>query len=253
MASQRITIENSRGDRLAGIIELPGQPATSYAIFSHCFTCSKDLKAIVKISRRLAQQGVAVIRFDFTGLGDSTGDFSTTNFETNVEDILAVAAWLEKHYQPPRLLLGLSLGGAAMMVVANQLNSVKGLVTLAAPSCTRHLAEFLRHQSPEIESLGVGKVVIGGRTHIVRPQLLESLSRRDLDLEMSRIDVHHLIFHSPLDETLGFYHAEKIFQTSGGIKTFVTLDGADHLLLNQSGDSDFVADQIQLWSRRWMN
>jgi alpha/beta superfamily hydrolase len=253
MVSQRVYIENGRGDRLAGILELPSQPPTSFAIFSHCFTCSKDLKAIVRISRRLAQQGIAVVRFDFTGLGDSSGDFSATNFETNLEDVLAVAQWLEKNYQPPKLLLGLSLGGAAMMVISSQLQSVQGLVTLAAPSCTRHLAEFLRRQSPEIESVGEGRVVIGGRSHIVKPQLLDSLSRRDLDVEMSRINVHHLIFHSPLDETLGFYHAEKIFQTSGGIKTFVTLDGADHLLLNRAEDPDFVADQIRLWTGRWMN
>lgn len=253
MPSQRIFIDNGRGDRLAGILELPSQTPTSFAIFSHCFTCSKDLKAIVKISRRLAQQGFAVVRFDFTGLGDSSGDFSATNFETNVEDVLAVARWLEQHYQPPALLLGLSLGGAAMMVVASQLPSVQGLVTLAAPSCTRHLAEFLRQQSPEIESQGEGRVIIGGRSHRIKPQLLESLSRRDLELEMNRINVHHLIFHSPLDETLGFYHAERIFQNSGGIKTFVTLDGADHLLLNRAEDPDFVADQIRLWTGRWLN
>lgn len=251
MTSRRVYIDNPRGDRLAGIMELPPQAPTMYAIFSHCFTCSKDLKAIVRISRNLAKLGVAVVRFDFTGLGDSTGDFSESNFETNIEDIHAVAQWLTQNHEPPRLLLGLSLGGAATMAISSQLNSVRGIVTLAAPSCTKHLAEYLSVQAPEIETKGVGIVKIGGRSHTIKPQLLDSLRNRDLDQDLAKIDVHHLIFHSPLDETLGFYHAEKIFQNSGGIKSFVTLDGADHLLLNQPSDPDFVSDQIALWARRW--
>jgi putative redox protein len=221
-------------------------------MFIHCFTCTKDLKAIVKISRQLALRGIAVARFDFTGLGDSSGNFSETNFETNVADVLSVAQWLGENYESPRLLMGLSLGGAAMMVASSQLSSVNGLVTIAAPSCTRHLAEFLVKQSPEIETEGVGTVVIGGRNHTIKPQLLNSLRQRDLEREIAAVRAHHLILHSPQDETLGFYHAENIFRMSGGIKSFVTLDGCDHLLMNRETEIEFVANLIDLWSQRWI-
>lgn len=251
MPSQRFFVPNQRGDRLAVIIELPSEEPKLFGIFSHCFTCSKDLKAIVKISRLLAQTGIAVARFDFTGLGDSTGDFSESNFESNMADILTVTDWLSHNYQPPRLLMGLSLGGAAMMAVANQIPSAGGIVTLAAPSCTRHLAEFLCIQSPEIESEGLGTVVIGGRRHIIKPQLLASLRQRDLEADIAAIRIHHLILHSPIDETLGFYHAENLFRMTGGIKSLVTLDGSDHLLMNREGELEFVAKLIELWAQRW--
>jgi putative redox protein len=252
MPSQRIFVPNATGDRLAVILEQPASTPKQFAMFSHCFTCTKDLKAIVKISRQLALRGIAVARFDFTGLGDSSGDFSETNFETNVSDVLTVAHWLGKNYESPRMLMGLSLGGAAMMVASSQLDTVGGVVTIAAPSCTRHLAEFLVKQSPEIETDGIGTVVIGGRYHTIMPQLLNSLRQRDLERDISAIRAQHLIMHSPQDQTLGFYHAENIFRMTGGSKTFVTLDGADHLLVNREGDIEFVANLIDLWSRRWL-
>lgn len=252
MPSQRFFVPQPSGQRLAVILELPTSEPKFFAMFSHCFTCTKDLKAIVKISRQLAMRGIAVARFDFTGLGDSSGDFSESNFETNVADVLAVGQWLAENHQPPRLLIGLSLGGAAMMVASTLLESVLGLVTIAAPSCTRHLAEFLIKQSPEIESEGQGTVVIGGRNHLIKPQLLNSLRQRDLEAEIAAIRVHHLILHSPQDETLGFYHAENLFRLSGGIKSFVTLDGSDHLLMNREKEIEFVANLIELWSLRWM-
>ena len=251
MPSQRHFVPNSSGDDLAVIIETSAEPMKSIAMFSHCFTCSKDLKAIVKISRRLATHGIAVARFDFTGLGDSTGDFSESNFETNIADILSVSNWLRNHIGSPQLLMGISLGGAAMISAARQIETTKGLVSLATPSCTKHLAEFLVRQAPEIETEGMGQVVIGGRTHQIKKQMIESLRKRNLDQDIAQISVHHLILHSPMDETLGLYHAENLFKYSGGIKSFVTLDGADHLLMNQPGDVEFVADQIEVWSRRW--
>jgi uncharacterized protein len=253
MSSQRFFVPSRSGDRLAVIVERPTSAPRLYAMFSHCFTCSKDLKAIVKISRFLAQRNIAVARFDFTGLGDSSGDFSETSFETNLDDLLTIRSWLEEHFAAPQLLMGLSLGGAAMMAALPQIDSAKGLVTLAAPSCTRHLAEFLSKQSPEIESRGVGSVVIGGRTHAIKSQLLESLRRRDLESDIRAIKIHHLILHSSEDETLGFYHAENLFKWSGGTKSFMTLDGADHLLMNREGDPEYVANLIELWANRWLN
>ena len=251
MTSHREYLTNANGDRIAVILERPTEPISMYAVFCHCFTCSKDLKAIVKISRNLAKRGIGVVRFDFTGLGDSGGDFSETNFETNLADLIAVAQWTEQNFAAPSMLMGLSLGGAAAMVAAQQLPSVQGVVTLAAPSCTRHLAEFLISQNPTIEIEGEGHVTIGGRRHLIRTQLIDSLRQRDLESEIAELTKHHLIFHSPVDETLGFYHAEKIFRLSRGIKLFVTLDGADHLMMNQPADIDFITHQILLWSSRW--
>lgn len=252
MPSQRVNFVNAAGIQLAGILETPESDLVATAVFSHCFTCTKDLKAIVRISRGLARQGIAVLRFDFTGLGDSGGNFSETNFETNLADIRAAVEWLQQEHAAPRLLLGLSLGGAAMMSIANQIESVRGLVTLAAPSCTKHLAKFLSRQSPAIETEGEGQVTIGGRSYQMQRQLLESLLNRDLTTEIKAIRIPHLMFHSPQDETLGFYHAEEIFANSGGHKTFVTLDGANHLMANQADDVEFVADQIGLWASRWL-
>ncbi len=252
MPSQRYFVTNERGHQLAVIVEQPETQPKLFGMFSHCFTCTKDLKAIVKISRKLASHGMAIARFDFTGLGDSSGDFSETNFETNIADILSISGWLAETFEASQLLMGLSLGGAAMMAASQQIPSAAGIVTIAAPSDTRHLAEFLVKQSPEIESEGTGTVIIGGRRHTLKPQLIASLRNRDLQPDMAAIKAHHLILHSPQDETLSFRHAEQIFQLTGGIKSFVTLDGADHLLMNQPGDVDFVADQIALWSARWI-
>ena len=249
MPSQRIYFPNRSDIRLAGILDLPESEATSFAIFSHCFTCTKDLKAIVRISRGLAKHGIGVLRFDFTGLGDSHGDFSNSNFESNLADIQSAIDWLSHEYQPPQLLIGHSLGGAAMMAAVDNIASAKSIVTLAAPSCTKHLAKFLGTTNPAIESEGVGQVSIGGRTHTIRKQMLESLANFDLSTAIEKISIPHLIVHSPTDETLAFKHAEDIFAQTGGAKSLVTLVGSDHLFINQPNDVVYVADLIATWSR----
>ena len=250
MASQRVYFNNQTGIRLAGILDLPESAPVSYALFSHCFTCTKDLKAIVRISRGLARHGIGVLRFDFTGLGDSQGDFSQTNFETNLGDVRAASQWLKENHGPAELLMGLSLGGAAMMAASSSIESAKLLATLAAPSCTKHLAEFLSGENPAILSEGVGQVVIGGRTHQLRRQLIENLKSFDLESCISSIQIPHLIIHSPEDETLAYRHALEIFDRTGGSKSMITLDGADHLMVNQSADVNYVADMIATWAKR---
>lgn len=253
MPSRRVYFENASGYRLAGIIDLPESTPRAFALFSHCFTCTKDLKAIVRISRGLASQGIGVLRFDFTGLGDSQGDFSQSNFETVLLDIDAAVDWLTSEHGAPQLLIGHSLGGAAMMACASSVSSAAALVTIAAPSCTKHLAAFLSAANPIIESEGVGPVTIGGRTHTIRQQLLESLRGRDLETEIKRIAIPHLIFHSLADETLDYRHAEEIFAWTGGPKSLITLVGSDHLLVNQPEDVAYVADLIATWSRIYLN
>ena len=253
MPSHRVHFENSSGIRLAGIVDLPTSEPAAFALFAHCFTCSKDLKAIVRISRGLAKHGFGVLRFDFTGLGDSRGDFSDSRFETNLADIQSAVSWLATEHQSPQLLVGHSLGGAAMMASAESIPSAKALATVAAPSCTKHLARFLGSANTEIESKGIGTVTIGGRTHTIRRELLDSLLRFDLKSSIQKISIPHLVFHSPEDETLAFSHAEEIFAWTGGPKSFVTLDGSDHLLVNQPGDVGYVADMIATWSKREIN
>lgn len=252
MPSQRVYFENASGVRLAGIIDMPETPPRAFALFAHCFTCTKDLKAIVRISRGLAREGLGVLRFDFTGLGDSQGDFSNSNFESCVADIAAATAWLENEHESPRLLIGHSLGGAAMMTHVSSVPSAAALVTIAAPSCTRHLAKFLSDTNPVIEADGVGEVTIGGRTHLVRRQLLDSLRNRDLESDIRRIKVPHLVFHSPVDETLDYRHAEEIFAWTGGAKSLITLVGSDHLLVKQPADVAYVTDLIATWSRPFL-
>jgi len=252
MSSQRVTFTNARGIRLAGVIEWPEQATpTAFGMFSHCFTCTKDLKAIVRISRGLAKHGIAILRFDFTGLGDSKGSFSETNFDTNLEDVKSAAAFLTEEHQAPQLLMGHSLGGAAMMVLSRDISSARALVTIASPSTTEHLSNFLSQTNPRIEAEGAGEVEIGGRVWTLRRQLIENLRGLDLPAEIRKIRLPHLIFHPPDDKTLPYWHAEQIFEMTGGPKSMITLEGADHLLVNQPDDVGFVADVIQLWFQRY--
>ena len=249
--SHRVTFPNHAGDPLVGVLDTCDRPRY-YAIFSHCFTCSKDLKAIVRISRRLAEHGIGVLRFDFTGLGDSHGVFADSNFETNQQDILSAVDWLVANYEGPEILIGHSLGGTALMASTHSIPSARALATLASPSNTHHLVDTLLRLNPSIEVDGQGEVVIGGRTHLVKTQLLDSLRRQDMRTHIESIKIPHLVLHSPTDETLSYSHAENMFEWTGGPKAFVTLPGSDHLLVNQPEDVGYVADLIAVWAKRFL-
>ncbi len=261
MPSKRISFPGAEGIALAGVVELPDDETVASAVFAHCFTCSKDLKATVRISRQLAKLGILTLRFDFRGIGNSQGRFEDSNFETNVADLTAAIAWFAENYQSPKLLIGHSLGGAAAMAVAGKssamqsgpLSNLKALVTLAAPSCTAHLAEYLLSQNHEIESTGQGEVVIGGQAWPITMQLVESLRNRDLASEIQQIRMPHLILHSPEDKTVAWPHAQTLLQQSGGVTSLITLDGADHLLVNQKHDVTFVAQIIRTWANRYFH
>ena len=251
MPSQRVTFENESGTQLAGIIDAGDEQPRAYAVFAHCFTCTKDLKAIVKISRQLAKHSIAVLRFDFSGLGNSGGRFEDSNFETNLADLRAAVNWLSDNYEAPQLLIGHSLGGAAAMASVSGFESVKALATLAAPSCTAHLADFLASQNPAIETTGSGVVTIGGRDHNITTQLLASLRGFDLETPIRAIEVPHLILHSPADATVKYACALDLFEWTSGAKTLLGLPGSDHLLLNQREDANWVADCIAVWAGRF--
>ena len=250
--TQRVTFLNPLGYKLCGILDLPLGEPVAYGLFSHCFTCTKDLKAIVRISRRLAEHGIGILRFDFTGLGGSQGNFSETNFDTHCQDVLAARDFPAERFQAPQLLMGHSLGGAAMVRMAPRIESARALVTIASPSSTAHLADYLDDANPAILQQGEGDVTIGGRTYRLKKQLIDNLRQQDLPAALGELALPHLIFHPDTDETLPYWHAEKIYELTGGPKSMITLDHSDHLLVDNPADIDFVADLTRRWLARYL-
>ena len=193
-----------------------------------------------------------MLRFDFTGLGESGGEFSDSNFDSNQADIRAAIEWMKSEHTSPGLLIGHSLGGAAMIGMAQKIPTARALVTIASPSDTEHLVDVLLRKNPAIEIEGEGQVEIGGRTYLMRRQLIENLRSHDLKSELEQMTLPHLIFHSREDETLGYWHAENMLKHSAGPKALITLPGSDHLLVNQSEDVGYVATMIDHWSSRYL-
>ncbi len=255
----RVSFQGGAGFQLAGIVDLPNIAPKGMAVFAHCFTCTKDIKVVVRLSRGLAEHGFGVLRFDFTGLGDSLGDFSLTNFSTNQADLQAAISYCASEFQPPQILIGHSFGGACALSIAGQLSNVLGIVTLASPSDTQHLAALLKRKNPAIEQFGSGSVTIGGRNYTITRQMLEDFQRFDLALELSRLEKPVTLFHSPVDETLGFDHALRLYglltqRPNNGFQAsstnLICLPGADHLLANNPKDLIFVTDTIAAWFNR---
>lgn len=252
--SERVNFE-SQGYGLAGIIDAPDEAPLGYALFSHCFTCNKDLKAIVRISRRLAQNGWAVLRYDFRGLGNSQGEFSKTNFTTNLLDLQAACDFLHRRGQAPQLLIGHSFGGAASLASAQALESIQGVACIAAPSDTQHLADLLVKMDPAIESHGSGTVSIGGRSHQVEQQMIDDFRSHDLPAKIAALAKPVMIFHSPKDETVDYAHATRIYRLAqqsnssenANTASIITLPTADHLFVNDLRYIDWVADTIAAW------
>jgi uncharacterized protein len=262
--SERVTFAGESGVLLAGIVDLPADPPRATAVFSHCFTCSKDIKAAVRIARALATAGFGVLRFDFMGLGESQGNFSESNFSTNRADLLTAIRFLSQRYMPPSLLLGHSFGGAAALAVAEEQESVRGVATIASPSDTHHLAALLERMCPAIAEQGSGEVTIGGRTYTIHRQMLEDFRAYDMDHTLAHFTKPVLIFHAPGDETLRFSHALRLLQSltrstseraesyhdTHSLASLISLPGADHLLTNRPGDVEYVASMIATWWQR---
>lgn len=244
-----MTFPGALGHPLAARIEGAGPGARSYAIFAHCFTCSKDLKAVRLISRRLAEHGIGVLRFDFTGLGESEGDFAETNFTSNVEDLVAAADFLRREYAAPELLIGHSLGGAAVLVGAQRIAESKAVVTIGAPSGTQHLRDTLLRSNPELRQ-GEAEVLLAGRTFRLRKQLVQDLEEDRVLSATRQLNKALLIFHSPVDDVVDVDHARRIYQAALHPKSFVSLDDADHLLLRDPRDAAYLADMLAAWAGR---
>ena len=253
MPSTHVRFPNADGDeQLAARLDRPEGRERAWALFAHCFTCSKDLRAIGAISRALNREGIAVMRFDFTGLGESEGDFADTNFSSNVDDLEAAAQYLEGEHIAPRILIGHSLGGAAVLQAAHRLESVQAVSTIAAPSDPEHVTNLLSESLQEIEETGQANVTLAGRTFTIRKQFLDDLERARMEETIQSLGRALLIFHSPLDQIVGIDNAAQIFEAAKHPKSFVSLDEADHLLTDPS-DAEYIGSVLAAWAQKYLD
>ena len=253
MKPLKLEFTNSDGHKLVGRLELPSTDHPhNYVLFAHCFTCNKNLSAIRNISRAMTAQGFAVFRFDFTGLGESEGDFADTNFSGNVEDLVAAADYLRSHYEAPTLLIGHSLGGAAVLFAAQSIPEVKGVATVGAPSDPEHVTHLLKSGLEEIEATGQATVNLSGRDFTIKKQFLDDLKSQSLATTVKKLRKPILILHSPQDSTVEIKNAELIYHAAHHPKSFVSLDGADHLL-SRKEDSTYVGQVITGWAQRYVH
>ncbi|NND51684.1 MAG: OsmC family protein [Flavobacteriaceae bacterium] len=253
MNIQKVTFINKEGLELSGRLELPAdRNPHNFAIFAHCFTCTKNLSAVKNISRSLTSSGFGVLRFDFTGLGESDGDFADSNFSGNVDDLISAADFLTKDFAAPSLLVGHSLGGAAVIFAASQLESVKAVATIGAPSNPEHVKHLFQNDLEEIKSTGKAIVNLSGRNFTIKKQFIDDLESNALPEVAKALRKSLLVMHSPQDMTVSIKNAEDIYKAAHHPKSFVSLDGADHLLSNKK-DSIYVGDVIAGWAKRYVD
>lgn len=251
MTVKTIRFEGSLGHELSGVLETPiGRPRTC-ALFAHCFSCSKDLKAAYWISKELVERDIAVLRFDFTGIGASGGSFSKTTFTSNIGDLVQAAEAMREHVGAPTLLIGHSLGGAAVIKAAERIDEARAVATIGAPSETRYLAQTLLEQAPEVQEKGEAVLTLGGRKLRLGRELVDDLSQDHMSEAVRELGRALLILHSPGDETVGIEHARRMFESAQHPKSYVSLDGADHLLSRES-DARYAAEVIASWATRYV-
>lgn len=252
MQFKKLEFENTDGLRLAARLDLPeDKKPKAFALFAHCFTCTKNIKAAHYISLAMTEAGLAVLRFDFTGLGDSEGDFSDTNFSSNVDDLVAAARFLESQHEAPVLLIGHSLGGAAVIKASLELSSVKAVVSIAAPADPSHVKLALGQSAQTILNAGHAEVELVGRQFTIKKQFLDDLKFNNLQATLNQLNRALLVLHSPLDKTVGIENAGQIFQAARHPKSFISLDKADHLLSNPA-DSRYAGRLIAAWASRYV-
>ncbi|HEU0277114.1 MAG TPA: alpha/beta hydrolase [Rhodanobacteraceae bacterium] len=248
---QRLDFPGTSGATLAARLDLPAGPVRAYALFAHCFTCSKDLLAVRRIGAELAREGLAVLRFDFTGLGSSRGEFASTNFSSNIADLRTAADFLRQHYAAPALLIGHSLGGAAMLAVAGSIPEARAVVTIGAPSDSHNVLKQFGTSLEAIEKAGEAEVSLAGRRFVIRKQFVDDVRAQAITDAVATMRKALLILHSPRDEVVDIDHATRIFRAAKHSKSFVSLDTADHLI-TRAADADYVARVIAAWVTRYV-
>lgn len=252
MEAQRLQFPGSDGQQLSARLDLPVGPVRTFALFAHCFTCGKDVLAATRIAQALTAHGIAVLRFDFTGLGGSGGDFANTNFSSNVADLLAAVDYLRQHHRAPALLIGHSLGGAAVLSAAHGIPEAKAVVTIAAPSDPSHVVGLFGDQAARIEADGEAEVRLAGRPFKIKRQFIEDVAEQKLLDNVAKLRKALLVMHAPQDDTVGIDNATQIFIAAKHPKSFVSLDRADHLLTRKA-DAVYVANTIAAWSQRYLD
>ena len=253
MGFEKVSFTNSEGKQLAARLEIPNnQEAHSYAIFAHCFTCNKNFSAVRNISRALVNKGIAVLRFDFTGLGDSEGSFEDTNFSSNVSDLIYASKFLEVNYKAPSLLVGHSLGGAAVIFASAKLESVVAVSTIGAPSSPAHVQHLFKSNVDEINATGKAKVNIGGRDFTIKKDFIDDIESKPMKEVLKNLRKPYLVLHSPQDTIVGIENAKELYQYAHHPKSFISIDKADHLLMD-SVDSTYVGNVIAGWAERYLD
>jgi putative redox protein len=252
MPSERFDFPNAKGEQLAALLDLPLDTPRAYALFAHCFTCGKDVHAAKRIAEGLTELGIAVLRFDFTGLGASEGEFRNTHFSSNVADLVAAADHLRGQGRAPALLIGHSLGGAAVLAAAERIAEARAVVTIAAPAEAAHVAKLFRGKAADIREKGEAEVQLGGRAFRIARAFLDDIESQKLSEHIANLRKALLILHSPTDEIVGIENATRIFLAAKHPKSFVSLAGADHLL-SKKNDAAYVANVIAAWAGRYLD
>ena len=252
MPTERFQFTSSEGHRLAAALDLPEREPTAYALFAHCFTCGKDVLAARRVASALAAKGIAVLRFDFTGLGSSGGDFANSTFSSNVADLVRAADHLRETRKAPALLIGHSLGGAAILAAAGQIPEAKAVITIAAPSDPAHVTHLFKDRIEDIREHGKVEVQLAGRPFQIKREFLDDIAEHKLTAHVAKLHKALLVMHSPTDDTVGIDNATHIFVAAKHPKSFVSLAGADHLLSGKR-DAAYVADVIAAWAERYLD
>ncbi len=249
--TERVEFTGAQGDRLAARLDRPLGRPRAYALFAHCFTCSKDIFAASRIARALAERGIAVLRFDFTGLGSSEGEFANTNFSSSVADLVRAADFLRETHQAPALLIGHSLGGAAALAAAAEMPEAVAVATIGAPAEPEHVRRQLTGAIDEIEATGAAEVDLGGRPFRITRQFLDDIEETKLAAAIGALKKALLVLHAPLDDVVGIDNASRIFAAARHPKSFVSLDDADHLL-SRRPDAEYAAEVLAAWAGRYL-
>lgn len=251
MISKKISFTGSMNVKLMGRLDSPEVPK-AYVLFAHYFTGNKDISALSRISRALNNVGIALFRFDYTGLGESEGDFTNTNFSSNIKDLIAAADFMRENFQAPQILVGHSLGGTAAIAAAEFIPETKAVATIGSPCDTAHVQHNFKNHIDEIKTKGEAEVILGGKKFNIKKQFLDDIQNQNMPEKIKNLKKALLVMHSPIDETVGIPNAQRIYELAKHPKSFISLDNADHLLMKSPEDSKYVAEVLAAWVSRYL-